>query len=117
MLLSLMLPDPHVRTDPDKIVYYGKGCNNITTVVEEIGNLAPYIFASGDVQSPIQTFLVIDKKVVCEVTFEDVPFVLISVFNICYLKGCSNIYSFIEIKTLLYRKLLEGVLYTQNRVC
>ena len=89
-------------------------------MVEEIGNLAPYIFASGDVQSPIQTFLVIDKKVVCEVTFEDVPFVLISaffVFNICYPKGCSNIYSFIEIKTLLYRKLLEGVLYTQNRVC
>ena len=29
VLLSLMLPDPRVRADPDKIMYYGKVCMSV----------------------------------------------------------------------------------------
>ena len=53
-----------------------------------------------------QTFLVVDKTIVCEMEVpNDIPFILMAaffVFNICYPKGCSNLFSFMEILTLNY---------------
>ena len=44
-----------------------------------------------------QTLLVVDKTIVCEIpTFGNIPFMLMAsffVFNICYPKGCINLYS------------------------
>ena len=58
----------------------------------------------------LQTFLVVDKTIVCEMEVtSDIPFILLAafiVFNICYPKGCSNIFSFMEVLTLNYRLLL-----------
>ena len=53
-----------------------------------------------------QVFLVVDKTIICEIQqFVDIPFILMAsffVFNICYRKGCTNLYSFMEIVTLNY---------------
>ena len=51
----------------------------------------------------IQSFLVVDKKVVCEIeSFVDIPFCLMSalfVFNIHYPVGCSNLYAYTVFQT------------------
>lgn len=50
-----------------------------------------------------------DKTIIFEVeVLTDIPFVLMSaffVFNICYPKGCNNLFSFMEILTLNYPSL------------
>ena len=47
-----------------------------------------------------------DKKVVDDASFEDIPYILMAVFfiyNICYPKGCINLYSFLEVVLLKFR--------------
>ena len=44
-------------------------------------------------QEAVQAYLVVDKKVVDDVSFEDIPYILMAaffVYNICYPKGCIN---------------------------
>ena len=74
-------------------------------IIEGIPNLAPYIVVEGDIMAPKQAFAIVDKKVLFMVKFEDIPFILMSlffVFNVCYPRGCTNFYSFMEIVTLNY---------------
>lgn len=66
-------------------------------------NLAPYILVVGDRDEAQQSFLVVDRQVVCETKTEDIPLVLMSaffVFNVCYPPGYSNFYTFMEVFTL-----------------
>ena len=44
-----------------------------------------------------------DKKVVDDVSFEDIPYILMSVFFVCYPKECINLYSFLEVVLLKFR--------------
>ena len=82
-----------------------QGCSNIAAVASDSANITPYILLSED-DEQFQTFLVVDKTIVCEVeVLHDIPFVLMAaffVFNICYPKGCNNLFSFMEILTLNY---------------
>ena len=51
--------------------------------------MQPYILIVG--QEAVQAYLVVDKKVVDDVSFEDIPYILMAaffVYNICYPKGC-----------------------------
>ena len=70
--------------------------------MKDISNLTPYVVV-GDITDAKQSFLVVDKKILCEIEFEGIPFCLMAaffVFNIFYPRGCSNFYSFMEIMTL-----------------
>ena len=85
-------------------LFFLYGCSNINSIVEDITNLAPYVLVTGRLDNPEQAFLVVDKKIVSELqTFLDVPFSLMSaffVFNIQYLVGCCNFYTFMELLIL-----------------
>ena len=53
----------------------------------------------GTFKAPKQSFLIIDGEIVDEIELQDIPLVLLSsffVFNICYTRGCSNVYTFLE---------------------
>ena len=66
--------------------------------------MQPYILVVG--LEAIQAYLVVDKKVVDDVSFEDIPYILMAaffVYNICYPKGCINLYSFLEVVLLKFR--------------
>ena len=55
----------------------------------------PYIL----VQGHMQTFLVVDRTIVCECEIEDVALVLISAFfsfNVCHTPGCHNYFARLE---------------------
>ena len=79
-----------------------QGCTDITTVAKGCSNVTPYVLISGEDQG----FLVVDKVIISDVkSLYDIPFVLMAayfVFNICYPKGCSNLFSHLEIITLKY---------------
>ena len=82
-----------------------QGCENVTTVVEDISNLTPYMLIVGNIGDATQAFLVAVKKIISDVKFDDLPFCLMAaffVFNICYPKGCCNFYAFMEDVTLDY---------------
>ena len=85
--------------------HFPQSCTNIAAVVKNNGNKTPYVLLSED-DGQLQTFLVVDKTIVCEMEVtSDIPFILLAVFfvfNICYPKGCSNIFSFMEVLTLNY---------------
>ena len=78
----------------------------MNTVITDICNLSPYLLIVGEVRNPKECFLIVDKKVVCEIScIEDIPFCLMSaffVFNIHYPLGCNNFYTFMEVITLNY---------------
>ncbi len=46
-----------------------------------------------------KAFLIVDRKVLCEIAINEVPLFLVAIFyilNIQYPTGCSNLYSFLE---------------------
>ena len=50
-------------------------------------------------QEPQQIFLIVDGEIIMEVSSSSCNVVLLSsffVFNICYPKGCNNVYGFLE---------------------
>jgi len=56
-------------------------------------------------ESSLQSYLIVDKHVIDEIDFVDIPFALMAaffVYNICYPKGCTNFYTFLEIVVLKY---------------
>ena len=57
-----------------------QGCTNVTDIVKDVTNLAPYILVVGEIAKAKQAFIVADKKVLFEIDFDDVPFCLMSVF-------------------------------------
>ncbi len=72
-------------------------------MVSENSKLEPYIVVIG--KDTPQAYLVVDNHIVNEVPIADVPFALMAayfVFNICYPKGCNNLYSFLEVVVLNY---------------
>ena len=72
---------------------------DIEEAVQNKGQTEPYVLLVGSYMEPTQAFLIIDCQVVCEVTLDDVPLALLSsffVFNICYTRGCANVYAFLE---------------------
>ena len=70
-------------------------------MAEGNSTVTPYILISGE--EDLQSFLVVDKMIMCEVkSFYDLPFTFMAayfVFNICYPRGCSNFFSFMEVIT------------------
>ena len=68
-------------------------------------NLAPYILVVGTISDPVQAFLVVDRQIVMDVDFDNIPLTLMSaffLFNIHYPKGCTNFYAFMEVYTLAF---------------
>ena len=68
-----------------------------------------------------EAYLVVDKRIIDQVEIGDIPFVLMAaffVYNICYPKGCSNFYSFLEIIALKYspEKASPTVKYFLSRI-
>ena len=68
--------------------------------------ITPYIMVIGQISVANQAFLVVDKTLISELPLDcSLPFALLAaffVFNICYPKGCANLFSFMEIITLSY---------------
>ncbi len=63
----------------------------------------PHAIIIGDHKSQEQAFLIVDKKVVCEIPINDIPIFLLAIFyilNIEYPSGCANVYSFLEVALL-----------------
>ena len=64
-------------------------------VVSDKAQGEPYVLAIGSTQ----WFLVVDNELLYEVDVEDCVLGLLAVFfvfNICYTKGCCNMYTFLE---------------------
>ena len=55
-------------------------------------------------ESSLQSYLIVDKHVIDEIDFVDIPFALMAAFfvYICYPKRCTNFYTFLEIVVLKY---------------
>ncbi len=74
-------------------------------MVEKKEQAEPYIVvaeATG-VENSIQAFLVTDRELITQVPLLDIPIVLMSAYftyNICYPKGCTNFYAFMEVVIL-----------------
>ena len=63
----------------------------------------PYVLIVGHVQDAQQAFIVVDGEILCEVDVNDCVLALMSVFfvfNICYMKGVSNLFTFLEVVVL-----------------
>ena len=45
-------------------------------VVDDNANMAPYVVVVGDTVAPTQAFAIVDKKVLFEIKFQDIPFIL-----------------------------------------
>ena len=72
-------------------------------MAKDSGRLEPYIAIVG--KESLDAYLVVDQQVIDEVPIHNLPYLLIAaffVYNICYPKGCSNFYSFLEISMLGY---------------
>lgn len=78
---------------------------NVAAVAEQSSYATPYILVSGD-DNDVQSFLVVVKTIISEIQcHSDIPFCLMAayfVFNICYPRGCTNLFSFMEVITLNY---------------
>ena len=91
----------------------GKSCllcvlqsSSINEVIKK-GQKSPYIILSGR-KEQLQSFLVVDKSLVCECPLNNVPVILLSAFfsfNICYTPGCHNFFSFLEYVFLDYKTI------------
>ena len=55
----------------------------------------PYILLMGS-KELLQTFLVVDKQIVCECSLPNISLILNSAFYIQYTTGCQNYYAFLE---------------------
>ena len=40
----------------------------------------PYLLVLGSLQNPMQSLLIVDQEILCEIDIEDSPFAIISVF-------------------------------------
>ena len=77
-----------------------QGASNIESIARERKQPEPYILLTGDINNPDQAFLVIDCQIIGEVKLNDIPVTLLAayfVFNICYVKGCCNMYTYFEV--------------------
>ena len=71
--------------------------------MQERQQAEPYIIVVGTMGDPSQAFLVVDCHVIGEVELNKIPLVLLGayfVFNICYCKGCNNMFSYLEVLCL-----------------
>ncbi len=74
------------------------------------GQKSPYILLSGS-KDQLQSFLVVDKTLVCECPLDNIPLILLSSFfsfNICYTPGCNKYFSFLEHVFLDYKSKLPA---------
>jgi hypothetical protein len=68
-------------------------------LVKDRNQNEPYLIIFGVQQTPQQCFLIVDQEILCEIDEDDCAFALMSaffVFNICYTKGLSNVFTFFE---------------------
>ncbi len=78
----------------------------MSEVVEGREQAEPYAIVSEPTDAPNsdpQAFLVTDRELITEVPLTDIPMVLTSAYftyNICYPKGCTNFYAFMEVVPL-----------------
>ena len=59
----------------------------------------PIVIVTGDYKNPNEAFLVCEKKILSEISIKEIPIFLLAsfyAFNMCYPKGYTNFYTFIE---------------------
>ena len=114
VVLLYMIPDSRCSPDHEKVLYFTEVCKQNYTLLfsskmswffyvgcYEFGiysSAEPYVLASGNINNCDQLFLIVDCEIVCEISVNVVPLVLLSVyfvFNIFYVRGCNNFYSFL----------------------
>ena len=77
-----------------------QGATNLQPIIDDRRQPQPYLLATGCLNDPNQVFLVVDCRVIGEVKDDAYPVILLCayfVYNICYIKGCNNFYSFLEV--------------------
>lgn len=85
-----------------------QGTANVNTEALEVGTTQPCLIIRSNDGSIKDVFLVIEKKIICEVSIEHAIVVLFSsfyVFNVNYPLGCSNFYLALE-SIFLKKKVL-----------
>ncbi len=88
---------------------------DIEKAIAEKGQSEPYVLVVGTYQEPVQSFLIVDSIVTVEIIdCRDILSILLSsffVFNVCYTKGCKNLYLFFEyaLLNIVNRKLPPSV--------
>lgn len=91
-------------SDVDIIVcIHMQGATNLETIVQDKKQAEPFVIITGDLSCPDQAFLVVDCVIIGTVDITKIPLALLSayfVFNICYVKGCTNVFSFLEVLLL-----------------
>ena len=59
----------------------------------------PLVIIAGDYRDPVQAVLVFENETIYDISTDTIPISLLSfyyVYNLCYPKGCSNFYTFME---------------------
>ena len=70
-----------------------QGATNLETIVQDKKQAEPFVIITGDLSCPDQTFLVVDCVVPLTLTLS-----AYFVFNICYMKGCTNVFGSLAFK-------------------
>ncbi len=76
---------------------------NIKSIIRERNQMEPYLLSNGTVNDYNQLFLIVDCEVLGEVSIQTVPVILLAVYfvyNICYPRGCNNLFLFFELMFL-----------------
>ena len=77
-----------------------QGATLVEAIVAERKQPQPYILATGTLSDPKQMFLIVDCVVIGEIKVEQLALIIFTayfVFNISYVKGCCNMFSFLEV--------------------
>ena len=58
----------------------------------------PYLLVLGSLQNPMQSLLIVDQEILCEIDIEDSPFAIISffLFLTCYTRSLIYVFTFLE---------------------
>ncbi|XP_019852127.1 PREDICTED: uncharacterized protein LOC109582011 [Amphimedon queenslandica] len=96
--LTYLLPDK-TRPDSEKMIYFTNGASNLSSIISERKQPQPFALVTGNIHSPEQAFLAVDCNLIGEVPLDAIPLYIVAayfVFNICYIKGCHNVFAFFE---------------------
>lgn len=72
---------------------------NLRNLITQVNVSTPFLLVCQNDLEDQQVFLCIDRQLITEVSMENSVLLLLSafyVFNICYPKGCNNVFSFLE---------------------
>jgi hypothetical protein len=102
LYLPYLLKDSKSTPDHKRVVQIISISSDIQAIIDNTDQNEPYLIFVGEVDNPSQMFIIIEKNIYTEIPvscFPDYLYGLLSTFfvlNLCYPKGCNNMYLFLE---------------------